>query len=225
MNKFLDKLFRGHKKAKTRRLSDIEIDEISLVDKPANRQNFLITKMDEEADDLEIAEAPIDELRGALSEILTGAKPNTPELPAAATILGKYKGDFPDDVLAGIQSFAAAILEILDTPPAPTTENILDAAETVAKSGGDWPSLGSMTVPLLNLVNPKIGSRLLQKAAEERGPDPRDEEIKRLLSENERLRSSRSPSSQKRFSEFDEITKVEDDDVEDRWPSLHLFGY
>lgn len=204
------------KKRAKRRLVDIDIDEISIVTNPAMPSaTFTIRKEDQDA---------AASLRSGLSEILAGARSDLPPLPDAAAVIKQYKADYPDDVLAGIQTFATAILEILDAPPVPTTENIPDAAGTVRKSEGDWPSLGAMTVPLLNLVNPKMGSRLLQKAAEKEGPDPRDEEIDRLIDENKRLRSSRLPSSQKPYiAEFDTIAKAEDDDVEDRWPSVHLF--
>lgn len=216
MNNIHKELDKYRKKRKTRRLFDIDVDEISVVSKPAVPSAvFMIRKKDEE----EAAS-----LRSGLSEILSGAGPDLPNLPEAAAVIGQYIHDYPDDVRAGIQSFAAAILEIIDAAPAPTSENAPKAAEKVGKSEGDWPSLGTLTIPLLGLVNPKLGARLLRKATEGEGPDPLENEIARLTSENERLRASRSPSSQK-SPEIEGIMKAEDDDVEDRWPSLHLFGY
>lgn len=216
MNNIYKELNNCRKKKKARRLLDIDVDEISVVTKPAMPSAvFIIRKEDEDA---------AESLRSGLSEILSDAGPNLPKLPDAAAIIGKYIHDYPDDVRAGIQSFAAAILEIIDAAPAPASENNLKAAEKVGKSESDWPSLGTLTIPLLGLVNPKLGSRLLQKATEEEDPDPLEKKINRLISENERLRASRSPSSQK-SAEFDGILKAEDDDLEDRWPSLNLFGY
>jgi hypothetical protein len=90
-----------------RKLSDIEVDEVSLVDAAANRKKFAIIKrrhqMEEEL--ITLIKAMVD---GVKDEDLEKAKQIPEEaskaLKGALTILNKYKGDFPPDVLDAIKT-------------------------------------------------------------------------------------------------------------------------
>lgn len=91
-----------------RKILDIEIDEISVVDRAANRKNFFIKKQ---------GATPMDQLLKALNEFLGAdvikeeelaklplSEEQAKEIQAAVAVLSKYKADFPDDVLAAVQS-------------------------------------------------------------------------------------------------------------------------
>lgn len=242
MKTLLDSFERDRKRRAKRRITDIEVEEISLVDRAATGKSFLITKadLDDEADEFEKADG--EALRSKLQGFVSDIGPNPFSLPKAIEMLELYRQEFPSDVLKAIQSLAAAVLEAIAAPDAAPagkgkkkTEKMpglvypVDGGPPrINKGEFEWPSLGIMTLPLLNLVNPEVGRAMLQKRAEaeaEAGPDERDAEIARLESENDRLRKSRSPSSQPRGAEFYSMTKADDDDdVEDRWPSLNLFS-
>ncbi len=238
MKTLLESFERDRKRRAKRRIMDIEVDEISLVDRAATGKQFLITKADDEADEFEKTDgdALFSKLQGFISDI----GPDPLGLSKAIDLLELYRQEFPSDVLKAIQSLAAAVLEAIAAPDAAPAGKgkkkkekmpglvypVNGGPPQVEKCAAEWPSLGTLTIPLLNLVNPELGRNLIQKRAEdeaEAGPDERDAKIARLESENDRLRKSRSPSSQPRGSEFYELAKAGDDDVEDRWPSFRLF--
>jgi hypothetical protein len=90
-----------------RKLSDIEVDEVSLVDAAANRKKFAIIKRRQhmEKELTELIKAMVDDVK---DEDLEKAK-QIPEdaakaLKEALTTLNKYKGDYPDDVLTAIKT-------------------------------------------------------------------------------------------------------------------------
>jgi len=90
-----------------RKILDIDVDEISVVDLAANRKKFFIRK----------GAVPMDELLKALqtflgadvvtAEAVTKAElteEQMAEIKSAVAVLAKYKADFPDDVLAAVQT-------------------------------------------------------------------------------------------------------------------------
>lgn len=96
------------KKAK-RKLRDIQVDEISLVDRAANQHSFAITKREaEELEDLLKIFFGNDE--EGFSETLLKAKEMSEEaasaLKKALTVLNKYITDFPDSVQEAIKALA-----------------------------------------------------------------------------------------------------------------------
>ncbi|MBA7652210.1 hypothetical protein ES703_60040 [subsurface metagenome] len=74
------------KKRRGRRLQNIDVDEISLVDFPATRHKFMILKSTEVTNTMEELEKLLNELNPE------GYKP-----------ILKYKDDFPDDLLEAIK--------------------------------------------------------------------------------------------------------------------------
>jgi hypothetical protein len=88
-----------------RKLSDIEVEEVSLVDAAANRKKFAIIKRRHDMDELiKLLKGMMDD---AKDEDLEKAKEIPEEaskaLKSALTTLNKYKGDFPGDVLDAIK--------------------------------------------------------------------------------------------------------------------------
>lgn len=90
-----------------RKILDIDVDEISVVDLAANRKKFFIRK----------GAVPMDELLKALqtflgADVVTAesvkkaelTEEHAAEIKAAVDVLAKYKADFPDDVLAAVQT-------------------------------------------------------------------------------------------------------------------------
>jgi hypothetical protein len=94
----------------TRRLRDIEIEEISLVSKAATRKKFYIVKSQGGVNTMEQLEKLLNELNpeGNEIEVLRKAKDKLPkemldELTKAYKPILKYKDDFPDDLLEAIK--------------------------------------------------------------------------------------------------------------------------
>ena len=94
----------------TRRLRDIEIEEISLVSKAATRKKFYIVKSQGGVNTMEQLEKLLNELNpeGNEIEVLRKAKDKLPkemldELTKAYKPILKYKDDFPDDLLEAVK--------------------------------------------------------------------------------------------------------------------------
>jgi hypothetical protein len=92
-----------------RKLENIELDEISLVDAAANRKKFFILKRRESMDELiKLLKSMMGE--DAKDEELEKAKQLSEEagkaLKGALNILNKYKDDMPDDVVTAIKVLA-----------------------------------------------------------------------------------------------------------------------
>ncbi len=98
------------KKRRGRRLQNIDVDEISLVDFAATGKKFMIIKSAEVINTMEELEKLLNELNpeGYEVEILRKAKDKLPkemldELTKAYKPILKYKDDFPDDLLEAIK--------------------------------------------------------------------------------------------------------------------------
>jgi hypothetical protein len=163
-------------------------------------------------------------------------------IEAAAKELGIYLPEFPEGLAAAIAALSHALIEETNAAPAddelekiPGVVTDVLGGRRLIKSEGEWPSLGPMTAALINLTNPKLGARLIEKRRERMEDDgaacaiaERDAAIDELIAENEKLRSSqgrRGGSSQQRSAEFYEasaaMTKAANpDDPENLWPSL-----
>ena len=97
------------KKRRGRRLRDIDVDEISLVDFAATGRKFMIIKSAEVTNTMEELEQLINEFNpeGNEIEVLRKAKDKLPkemlnELTKAYKALVKYKDDLPSDLKEGI---------------------------------------------------------------------------------------------------------------------------
>ena len=97
------------KKHRGRRLRDIEVDEISLVDVPATKHKFMIVKSAEVINTMEELEKLLNQFNpeGYEVELLRKAKDKLPkemlnELTKAYKALVKYKDDLPSDLKEGI---------------------------------------------------------------------------------------------------------------------------
>lgn len=98
-----------------RKILDIDVDEISVVDLAANRKKFYIRKgavqMDELLKTLQaflgadvVKEDDFKTLKATLTE------EQAAEIKSAVDTLAKYKADFPDDVLAAVQTLMKSAL-------------------------------------------------------------------------------------------------------------------
>jgi len=104
-------MFRSHKKKRRgRRLQNIDVDEISLVDSAATGKKFMIIKSAEVTNTMEELEQLINEFNpeGNEIEILRKAKDKLPkemvdELTKAYKAIVKYREDFPDDLAEAIK--------------------------------------------------------------------------------------------------------------------------
>jgi hypothetical protein len=305
MSKLLDRI-KADRRKRARRLMDIEVEEISIVDKAANRLSFVITKVEDDPtnesgpEKLAAILAPLvadrganpmtleaameefklysndlpdavrdavgtlaaalveaiagpdgerskggDRLSNLLAPLVANRSENSMSIEAAAKVLFDYVPEYPDGLKAAIAALAFALVEATNAAPAddelekiPGVVTDVLGGRTLIKSEGAWPSLGPLAAAMINLSNPKLGARLMEKRRE-RGEDDgaaiaiaeRDEAINELLAENERLRSAqgrRGGSSQQRSAEFFEATAAaaaiekaaDPDDIENRWPSL-----
>lgn len=95
---------------KLRKLVDIDVDEVSIVDAAANRRRFYFVKREDKMDELktllkEIGVADGDAERIAKQDIPADA---LSALKGALKTLSKYKEDFPDDVAKAIGTLASA---------------------------------------------------------------------------------------------------------------------
>ena len=97
------------KKHRGRRLRDMDVDEISLVDFPATGRKFMIIKSVEVTNTMEELEELLNEFNpdGNEVELLRKAKDKLPkemldELTKAYKALVKYKDDLPSDLKEGI---------------------------------------------------------------------------------------------------------------------------
>lgn len=97
------------KKRRGRRLQNIDVDEISLVDFPATRRKFMIIKSAEVTNTMRELEELLNEFNpdGNEIEVLRKAKDKLPkdmlnELTKAYKALVKYKDDLPSDLKEGI---------------------------------------------------------------------------------------------------------------------------
>lgn len=93
-----------------RKIEEIEIDEISLVDQPANRKPFYIIKRQQTMDELikvlksvlgvkDLTEEQIEKLKAMGADASKAVKD-------ALSLLDTYKGDFPDDLLGAVKTLA-----------------------------------------------------------------------------------------------------------------------
>jgi hypothetical protein len=303
MSKLLDRI-KADRKKRARRLIDIEVEEISIVDKAANRLSFVITKAEDDPTNesgpgkLAAILAPLvadrganpmtleaameefklysndlpdavrdavgtlaaalveaiagpdgerskggDRLSNLLAPLVANRSENSMTIETAAKELGIYLPEFPEGLAAAVAALAFALIEATNAAPAddelekiPGVVVDVLGGRTLIKSEGDWPSLGPMTAAILNLTNPKLGARIMEKRRERMEDDgaaiaiaERDEAINELLAENEKLRSSKNGrgfSSQQRSAEFFEASSAieksatKDDDPENLWPSL-----
>jgi hypothetical protein len=94
-----------------RKILDIEIDEISVVDAAANRKKFFIKKgaiqMDELLKTLQ-SFLGTDVIKDEDLKKVPLSEDQAKEIQAAVATLAKYKADFPDDILAAVQSLTKA---------------------------------------------------------------------------------------------------------------------
>lgn len=99
------------KKRRGRRLRDIDVDEISLVDFAATGRKFMIIKSDQEVlETMEELEQLLNDFNpeGYEVEVLRKAKDKLPkemvnELTKAYKAILKYREDFPDDLLEAVK--------------------------------------------------------------------------------------------------------------------------
>ena len=116
------------KKKRPRKVADLEIDEISLVDFPASRKRFAITKA-----------ADIPEL-GDLIQTFCGddeiekETPDAAALKEAVSFLEKYKLDFPPEVLSAIRTLARSA-------------GVIAADSTAAPGDGGYPGASHVRLP------------------------------------------------------------------------------
>jgi hypothetical protein len=149
-----------------RRLQKISVEEISAVDSPATGEPFLICKSKEGA----TMEKELVDFLGEDFDLekALGADPKK-AVADALTILSKYKGDFPDDVLKAIQTLAAAIgAEAYGSPKdkAPTKPGEGDYGYPAKKSGDKWPGLRALAMTggplyLAKADDPDAGDQML----------------------------------------------------------------
>jgi hypothetical protein len=225
LSKILDEIRRGRRK-RARRIIDLDIDEISLVDRAATGRTFLVKKA-EDGEGIEKSKTS-DALEALLAPILAGGPANLPTLEAAVKAIEVVHADMPSDVMEAIQSLALALIAAAKSATAtkrvPSVITHVDGTKEVLKNsdGSDpWASVSGLTLPMLARVRPEIFDRLLAKRAEVEGPDERDAAIEELLDENETLRALRSPSQQIRagYVEASEAIRKGGEAV-DLWPSL-----
>jgi hypothetical protein len=304
MSKLLDRI-KADRKKRARRLMDIEVEEISIVDKAANRLSFVITKADPDPtneggpEKLAAILAPLVADRGAnpmtleaameefklysndlpeavrdavgtlaaalveainppavqkskgsdqLANLLATLVANrtadsTMSIEAAAKVLTDYLPEYPEGLAAAVKALAFALTEATsanvpaenDLEKIPGVMTDVLGGRTLIKSEGAWPSLGPMTAAMINLSNPNLGARIMEKRRERMEDDgaavaiaERDAAIDELLAENEKLRSAqdrRGGSSQARSEEYQETQAAmakaaNPDDPENLWPSL-----
>ena len=104
-------MFRSHKKKhRGRRLQNIDVDEISLVDFAATGREFMIIKSAEVTNTMRELEELLNEFNpdGNEIEVLRKAKDKLPkemldELTKAYKAILKYREDFPDDLTEAIK--------------------------------------------------------------------------------------------------------------------------
>jgi hypothetical protein len=121
-----------------RKLKDIDVDEVSLVDAAANLTKFFIKKRRKPMDftellkgyvpdDEELTEENIAKAKGLSKEILT-------EITGALNTLNKYKDDMPSDVINAIKTLAKR--STYGYPPTEQKEvDFVEELETVEKAG------------------------------------------------------------------------------------------
>jgi len=122
---------------KSRKLIDLEVEEISLVDRAATGGRFAIIKR-----------ALPEELPQEIDDFLEGQELEKDELAAqeavAAAIkaLKEFEEDFPSDVLAAIKTLSKWSVAAT-YPEAPADSDYGKSKKGLAKGGGSlWPSLG-----------------------------------------------------------------------------------
>jgi hypothetical protein len=208
-------------KARTRRkLFDIDVDEISLVDNPANRRRFAIikrAKMDiqkavEEFFKLTDPEEQV-ALEAAEKDLSEDAKD---AIVKAVALLKKYLKDFPSDVGAAVAVLAGAVGEALGEKPGKKPEGDygygypgkkvddpnLPFPKVMSKSGPDkWHSFG--------LVVQGGAGYLLQKSGTD-DADPDDVGLPEPVPERRGARKSVDGQD----------AGGDDDQPADKWPSL-----
>jgi hypothetical protein len=123
---------------KSRKLIDLEVEEISLVDRPANRQSFAIIKS---------------ALPASVQAFLEGLELEKTEEEARAAVvkaletLATFEKDFPGDILQAVKVLAKwAMVQAPEPEPEPetTAKRGVDpffVRPRVLKGGGLWPSL------------------------------------------------------------------------------------
>lgn len=219
----LDDLYRP--KRRGRRIENLEIEEISIVDEPANRRRFAIIKAADPG------------LAKLFSTFLDGIEENMrkADIPAGAIealksaleILNKFKNDFPDDVVAALQVLGQAASASAGARPSnggygktPSDEFTSDeeavkfekfAALNAPSDFGDW----CLTLGLG--ANNKCAQRLLLKRADQSDDDELDDQP---IDELEGPPHSKVKGVSKAMKGQDDAGGEGDDDHEDLWPSL-----
>jgi len=150
-------VFSEDEERKTRKLTDLEIEEISLVDAPANRARFQVIKRRGENMELENIVNEFIAEGGELSESVKKALDEDAKkaLIQALSLLKKYLPDMPPDVADAVKVLAAAAAgksESYGEKPKKKPKDYgysypekSDEAKqkSLAKSGALWPSLAA----------------------------------------------------------------------------------
>jgi hypothetical protein len=102
------------KNKRKRKICDISVEEISLVDNPSNRKSFYVMKRDKSKDGQDVQDPEIEELlKDWLDEDimkLTGEE-LLPKLKASLKQLATYKDVLPDDVVTAMKTYFAFIAQ------------------------------------------------------------------------------------------------------------------
>jgi gamma-glutamylcysteine synthetase len=231
-----------------RKILDIEIDEISVVDSAANRKKFFIKK----------GAIPMDELFKTLQSFLGAdvvkedelkkvplSEEQAAEIQAAVATLAKYKADFPDDILAAVQSLAKAAVLRAPLPEVEVTIEKIGARLSKATLE-DLKKIKELLDKLIPAeeakdeektkkyagVDPAVAARLAKLDTMEKAENERiqkaaaDKEasltatLKKLQDEVEALKKVKGVSLQKKAEAEPEAEALKKKDDVFGWPSL-----
>jgi hypothetical protein len=218
-------LYEMLKKKKKRKLEDIDVEEISLVDRGANRHTFAIVKRDAELAELlsAFADEGIEELMKAGDEKALKAA-----LKSALEKLKPYMEGLPDDIAAAVKTLAAFAMGPTSAdgkdygygyPAKGEQKDAEKEGAEVKKSFGGIPgTLDALVHTIVGAARPDIVNRWQGKRVQ-KAIDDGDIVLEEVIDETEGEPHSHGVSKSLK-GQGDDDDEAGADETEDHWPSL-----
>jgi len=159
------------------KLTDMEIDEVSIVDKGANKKRFAIVKSEVETMDKELTEI--------IKAVVGDYQADSASLLDAVKTIQKYMDSYPEDLLGAVKEVLGKML-VEPEKPEVTKEDVV-TEEDIEKAGR---KLSAKTKAELKAIAEKIAS-LLDEDEEPATPEKKMEKrIEALQAEIEKMKNT-----------------------------------